>query len=107
MVNDHTDFDVVGLAFLGLGRRNPAPNPSVPVTPVAVIHAEPSQHYKLAPTRIYYISTGKLTEGTVVKIEQLGQIAKIDFTGRTDNVATVHLKDDLTYGPVKYSVGQP
>ena len=97
------DFSNSELAFLGLGRLNPAPDPPVPVTPVAVIPAEPSQKYIIAPTQVYYISTGKLIEGTVVKIAQLGQIAEIDFTGKSENLATVHLKEDLTYGPVKYS----
>ena len=100
------DFSNAELVFLGLGRMNPAPNPPVPVTPVAMIPAEPSQKYVLAPTQVYYISTGKLTEGTVVKIAQLGQIAKIDFTGRSENLATVHLQKDLTYSPVKYDVAK-
>ena len=91
------------LAFLGLGRKNPAPDPPVPVTPVAIIPAQPSQSYKLAPTRKYYISTGKLIEGTVVIISHIGKTAEIDFTGRDEDLATVHLLDDLTYGPVKYS----
>ncbi|KAL9609962.1 MAG: hypothetical protein Q9167_005314 [Letrouitia subvulpina] len=94
------------LAFLGLGRPNPAPNPTVSVTPVAVIPAQPSQKYILSPTETYYISTGKLTEGTVMKISQLGQIAKIDFSGKDENLATVHLQENLTYGPVKYSTGK-
>ena len=106
MFDGPADFSNSELAFLGLGRRDPTPNPPVPVTPVAVIKANPSQKYTLAPTQVYYISTGKLTEGTVVKITQLGQIAKIDFTGKTENLATVHLQEDLTYGTVKYSVGK-
>ena len=91
------------LAFLGLGRDNPAPNAPIPVTPVAVIQADPSSKYKLAPKAIYYISTGKLVEGTVVIIEQLGQIAQIDFTGKSETTATVHLQKDLTYSTVEYS----
>ena len=39
----------------------------------------------------------------VVKITQLGQIATIDFTGKSENVATVHLQDDLTYSTPVYS----
>ena len=93
-----------GLAFSGLGRANPAPNPPLPVTPVAVIPAEPSSRYFLAPTQKYYMSTGKLLEGTVVIIKQLGQTALVDFTNRNENHATVDLREDLTYGPVKYSV---
>ncbi|KAJ4316840.1 hypothetical protein N0V94_005253 [Neodidymelliopsis sp. IMI 364377] len=89
-------------AFCGMGLKSP--NPMIEdVTPVAVWQAKPNQDYQITPKRQYYVSTGKYTPGTIVNVTQLGQVARIDFTGRSENVAVVILNNQLAYESVTYT----
>ncbi|KAI9798953.1 MAG: hypothetical protein M1833_004306 [Piccolia ochrophora] len=90
-------------AFCGLGMRSPRPEQQ-DVLPVAVFTAIPSQLYQITPHRTYYISTGAYAPGTIIDVTQLGEIAKLDFTGKKEDMAIVTLKDDYSYD-VKYDYG--
>lgn len=73
------------------------------VVPVSVWQAKPNQKYQITPKRTYFISTGTYHAGRIVDFAQLGAYATIDFTGRTETVATVELHNDLGYSTVKYT----
>ncbi|KAI9696701.1 MAG: hypothetical protein M1836_005063 [Candelina mexicana] len=89
-------------AFCGLGRLSPYPGQQ-DIVPVSVWQAKPSQNYQITPKRVYYISTGSFVEGKIVDFAQLGAYATIDFTGRTETVATVELDNTLSYSAPVYS----
>lgn len=90
--------------FCGLGMANPLRDQQE-VLPVSVWQAMPNQKFQITPKRVYYISTGKFTPGTLVDVTQLGKSATIDFTGRKETVATLDLTNNLDYLPVVYSFG--
>ncbi|KAI9760230.1 MAG: hypothetical protein M1835_000212 [Candelina submexicana] len=89
-------------AFCGLGRRSPFPGQQ-DIVPVSVWQAKPGQKYQITPKRVYYISTGSFVEGRIVDFAQLGAYATIDFTGRTETIATVELDNTLSYSAPVYS----
>ena len=70
---------------------------------MSVWQAKPSNRYQITPKRVFYISTGEQAQGTIVDFSQLGAYATIDFTGRTEHMATVELDENFAFTIPKYT----
>ncbi|CAI6337565.1 unnamed protein product [Periconia digitata] len=89
-------------AFCGLGMKSPIPDVE-DVLPVSVWQAEPNKAYQITPQQVYYISTGSYATGRIVNVGELGLVCKIDFTGKSETIATVVYNNNQKYEPVVYS----
>jgi len=85
--------------WCGMGKLDSDGN----VQPCVTWQAKPTKSYVVTPILKFWVSTGTYTPGMVVDQTMFGEIADIDFTGRSENIATITHNSNGTYSAPEYS----